>query len=379
MSSPRLNCEVLCGLDSSVARCNPVAVACARLRLALLDQETASVVTDGLEPIAPTALRADEVHTEAVDAGLDLAEPGEGLLAANALEHADGVPPTHYRPVTPTTLSNIKPPREPRTKLPGNRPMPNLAQDLRLDEVPSELSAVEKGIFDAAKFSPLAVEQLSPRKRTEIDGVHDQIPSLELPDFNPVCNTVVLARSHVLLDAAHSRPTGVPDRPIVAEQRFRVKIAKGWSLQDHPTLSREGHDRAPLLAEAPLTQELLSFHPTPCKGPEHSLRLGIHYRRSHARNQERHNAQARLLLIESLASVDQYHSVARLESPTPATASHEVCPDAARLIDLDIHPLPLWKRFLKVYQSLSGKLGALRHTPKLKCSSTLPRKTGRTC
>jgi hypothetical protein len=56
-----------------------------------------------------------------------------------------------------------------------------------------------------------------------------------------------------------------------------------------------------------------------------------------------------------------------------------VCPDAARLIDLDIHPLPLWKRFLKVYQSLSGKLGVFRHTPKLKCSSALPAKMGRTC
>lgn len=106
---------VVSGLDDSGIGWHGVTAAGARLRLALLDQQAASIVTDGLQSIPPTALRANEVHPEAVDIRLDLAEAGEGLLAANALEHADGVPRSHYSPVTPITLSNIKPPRDLRT------------------------------------------------------------------------------------------------------------------------------------------------------------------------------------------------------------------------------------------------------------------------
>jgi hypothetical protein len=115
MSNDQLNRDVLWGLNSSIAGWNPVGVAGARLWLALLDQKTTAVGADGLQPVPPTALRTHEVHPEAVDIRLDLAETGEHLLAANALEHADGVPRSHYRPVTPITLSNIKPPRDLRT------------------------------------------------------------------------------------------------------------------------------------------------------------------------------------------------------------------------------------------------------------------------
>jgi hypothetical protein len=106
---------VVIGVDRSGIGWQGVMAAGARLRLALLDQQPASVVADGLQPIAPTALRTNEVHPEAVDVRFDLAEADEDLLAANALEHADGVPRSHYRPVTPITLSNIKPPRDLRT------------------------------------------------------------------------------------------------------------------------------------------------------------------------------------------------------------------------------------------------------------------------
>lgn len=122
MSNDQLNREVLCGLNSSVAGWNPVAVACARLRLVLLDQKASVVGADGLQPVPPTALRTNEVHPEAVDVRFDLAEAGEDLLAANALEHADGVPASHYRPVTPVTVATIKPPRDLRTQLPNGAP-----------------------------------------------------------------------------------------------------------------------------------------------------------------------------------------------------------------------------------------------------------------
>lgn len=115
MSTEQLNREVVCGLNSSLAGWNPFTVAGARLGLALLDQKTTAVGADGLQPVPPTALRTHEVHPEAVDVRLDLAKPVEGLLAANALEHADGVPRSHCRFITPITLSNIKPPRDLRT------------------------------------------------------------------------------------------------------------------------------------------------------------------------------------------------------------------------------------------------------------------------
>lgn len=108
---------VVSGLDHSGIGWHGVMAAGARLRLALLDQQAASIVTDGLQSITPTALWADEVHPEAVDVRLDLAEAGEGLLAANALEHAVGVRPARYSPVTPVTVSTIKPPRDLRTQL----------------------------------------------------------------------------------------------------------------------------------------------------------------------------------------------------------------------------------------------------------------------
>lgn len=117
MTNDQLNREVLCGLNSSVAGWNPVAVACARVRLALLDQKTTVVAADGLQPVPPTALRTHEVHPEAVDVRLNLAEAVKGLVAADALEHAVGVRPAHYRLVTPATVATIKPPRNLRTQL----------------------------------------------------------------------------------------------------------------------------------------------------------------------------------------------------------------------------------------------------------------------
>jgi hypothetical protein len=109
---------VVSGLHHSGIEWHGVTPAGTRLRLALLDQQTASVMADGLQPITPTARWANEVHPEAVDVRLDLAETGKDLLAANALEHAEGVPPAHDRPVTPATLATVTPPSDLRTLLP---------------------------------------------------------------------------------------------------------------------------------------------------------------------------------------------------------------------------------------------------------------------
>jgi len=108
---------VVSRLDRSAIGWHGVMAAGARLRIGLLDQQTTSVVADGLQPVPPTALRTNEVHSEAVDIRLDLAEASEGLTAANALEHSDGVRPAYCRPVTPVTLATIKPPRDLRTQL----------------------------------------------------------------------------------------------------------------------------------------------------------------------------------------------------------------------------------------------------------------------
>lgn len=70
-----------------------VAAAGERLRLALLNQGRASIMADHPQVVSPAAVGAHEVHPEAVDVGLDLAEPGEGAVAADALEHGAGVRP----------------------------------------------------------------------------------------------------------------------------------------------------------------------------------------------------------------------------------------------------------------------------------------------
>lgn len=111
---------VVCDLSGSVIGWDAVTAAGERLRLALLNQYEIAIVTDGLQPIPPAALRAHEVQPEAVDARLDLAEPGERLLAADALEHVTGVLPSRDAPVTPVTLATVKPPRDLRTRLRGD-------------------------------------------------------------------------------------------------------------------------------------------------------------------------------------------------------------------------------------------------------------------
>ena len=94
-----------------------VTAAGARLRLALLNQHGFTFMADGSQVIPTPAPGAHEVHPKAVDVGLNLTEPGERLLAADALEHADGLPPAHDRQVTPVTLATVKPPRNRRTRL----------------------------------------------------------------------------------------------------------------------------------------------------------------------------------------------------------------------------------------------------------------------
>jgi len=79
----------------SVASRDAVAAAGERLRLALLNQGRASIMADHPQVVSPAAVGAHEVHPEAVDVGLDLAEPGEGegAVAADALEHEACVRP----------------------------------------------------------------------------------------------------------------------------------------------------------------------------------------------------------------------------------------------------------------------------------------------
>lgn len=57
----------------------------------LHDQRRVAVAADNSQVVTPPALGAHEVHPEAVNIGLDLAESGERLVAADALEHASGV------------------------------------------------------------------------------------------------------------------------------------------------------------------------------------------------------------------------------------------------------------------------------------------------
>lgn len=217
MSSPQFKRKVLCGLNSSVAQCNPVAVACARLRLALLDQETASVVADGFQPIPPTALRANEVHPEAIDVRLDLAETGENLLAANALEHAGDVPGAHDRTVTPTTLANVTPPSDLRTLLPR---MPTVAKGsprLLRNELPGNLVSVMEGLFHGTEPLALFVAQYASRVMRAVDRFDQHVTRPEVPDLNSIPDALVLAGLHVLLEAAHVRLVLAPDRPILFE------------------------------------------------------------------------------------------------------------------------------------------------------------------
>lgn len=77
----------------SAASRDAVAAAGARLRLALLDQRPTLIPADDLQVVTSSAAGAYEVQPEAVDVGLDLAESGEPLAAADALEHEAGVRP----------------------------------------------------------------------------------------------------------------------------------------------------------------------------------------------------------------------------------------------------------------------------------------------
>ncbi|WP_282259700.1 hypothetical protein [Stenotrophomonas sp. PS02301] len=91
---------VVCGLSNLVIGWDEIVAAGARLRLALLDQNATAVMADSLQPIPATTLGANKVHPEAVDVGFDLVEPGEPLLAADALEHEDGVHPAYDSDMT---------------------------------------------------------------------------------------------------------------------------------------------------------------------------------------------------------------------------------------------------------------------------------------
>lgn len=84
----------------SPASRDSVTAAGERLRLALLDQGCTSVMADHPQFVAPAAAGTREVQPEAVDGGLDLAEPGERHAAADALEHASGIGPEHDDEVT---------------------------------------------------------------------------------------------------------------------------------------------------------------------------------------------------------------------------------------------------------------------------------------
>ncbi|HEL5400092.1 TPA: hypothetical protein ACOEQZ_001254 [Stenotrophomonas maltophilia] len=77
----------------SAASRDSVATAGERLRLALLDQSLASVMASHPQLVPPAAAWAHEVQPEAVNGGLDLGEPGESLMAADALKHEAGVRP----------------------------------------------------------------------------------------------------------------------------------------------------------------------------------------------------------------------------------------------------------------------------------------------
>lgn len=91
--------SVIIRCESAASR-DAVTTAGERLRLALLGQHPALIPTDDLQVVAASAPGAHEVHPEAVDVGLDLAEPGEGAVAADALEHGSGVRPEHDGEVT---------------------------------------------------------------------------------------------------------------------------------------------------------------------------------------------------------------------------------------------------------------------------------------
>ncbi|WP_414498473.1 hypothetical protein [Stenotrophomonas maltophilia] len=78
--------------QSGAAR-DAVAAAGERLRLALLNQHPALIPADDLQVVTSSAPGAHEVQPEAVDVGLDLAEPGEDAVAGHALEHVSDVRP----------------------------------------------------------------------------------------------------------------------------------------------------------------------------------------------------------------------------------------------------------------------------------------------
>lgn len=71
--------------ESSSSR-DDVAAAGERLRIALLDHRPALIPADHPQVVSPAAVGTHEVHTEAVDVGLDLAEACERRAAADARE-----------------------------------------------------------------------------------------------------------------------------------------------------------------------------------------------------------------------------------------------------------------------------------------------------
>ena len=66
----------------------------------LLDQRPVLISADDLKAITSSAAGTDEMQPKAVDVGLDLVEPEECPVTADALEHNSGVRPEHDGEVT---------------------------------------------------------------------------------------------------------------------------------------------------------------------------------------------------------------------------------------------------------------------------------------
>ncbi|MDH0071617.1 hypothetical protein N5D13_06090 [Stenotrophomonas maltophilia] len=91
--------SVIIRCESAASR-DAVTSAGERLRLALLDQRPAFIPADDHQVVTSSAAGAHEVQPEVVNVGLDLAESGKRLTAADALEHGPGVRPEHDDEVT---------------------------------------------------------------------------------------------------------------------------------------------------------------------------------------------------------------------------------------------------------------------------------------
>lgn len=83
--------EAGAGITDLVTLANRVKASAAGGLGLLLDQQRVTVVTDHSQAVAPTAVRAHEVHPEVVDVRLDPAEVRELCPAPDALVHCPGV------------------------------------------------------------------------------------------------------------------------------------------------------------------------------------------------------------------------------------------------------------------------------------------------